>query len=497
MSGSPHSRKLLKNRHGLTEAVQHLRPRGSYDPLPPPGGYPLPACIRRKFSFAPQLPSISLISLLPDFASSSSNLGVQLDELGAKSITNETPTSLYIRYSLESLRNTVEEQLPATKPKPLLPRINTNIPAVLQHNDSRRPRDTVYAALLDDLGLKTSQSLRRKRGRESLYRLAASSPKSSQYSASPSLTPSTEDLGPCTSRTSLVLSEEDIFTSTIKTIQRARDAASLDPKFSELDARLLERLARDTPNLFGSFFIIDLQLPDNPVRITSHDMIPVDLGPGEAIFLDEANMDIPYHLKTVFYGDSFIRSLPFEGDLVDSRRHSAGPSLRFYGQIDLTEFLDKEFDDNVDIWLEIAYEEMAKVRREMPPYPVPPYVEAKGVPDLIKLLHRDYFIIGLSDTAKLEFGITMVSPSLAASIEIHDADFLDWTSLRERLVKPQRFVTQVYWQSFGHKDKLYCIPMFGPGLVCWLCFLVDKDLPAIWPSTGKATKRVGPYLFSA
>lgn len=297
---------------------------------------------------------------------------------------------------------------------------------------------------------------------------------------SPTLASLTEYSAPSTPRTLLNFSDEEDHSVTDMHIQDSSDPASLYPRFVKKKTWLVERLAQVTPNLLGSFFIVDLQLPDKPVRITSHDMLLAKLAPDEALYLDEANVDIPYKLKIMFNGEQTVRVLPFEGDLVDCQASSIHPSHRFYGQVDLTNFLKEELDDHVDIWLEIAYEEMEKAgierrkgKRVGHGMQETPYTEAEQVPDVIKSLHQDYFVIGVSDTQKPDFSITMVSPTLATSKEIWRPGFLDWSGLGDRLSTPQRFKTRVHWQTPGRKDKVYCVPMFGPELVCWLCFLVD------------------------
>ncbi|KAI4168157.1 MAG: hypothetical protein LQ343_006596 [Gyalolechia ehrenbergii] len=483
------SRKLLKNPNDLAEAVEHLRPRGSYDPLPPPGGYPLPAYIRRKFSFAPQLPNVSLISLLPDFASSSLDLGIDLDDSDSKRVSHETPTSIYVRYSLLSLREAASKQRLVPTPKPSLPKLDTTVPTIIESRKLRKPDNPVYVTLSDAPQPQPFRTLRRSHGLESLHRPTAPSSAGDPRSTSTTPTSLTEDSTPTTPRTLVEISDEEDYTNTDTLVPDGPDVASLCPRFDEVESRLLKRMARGVPNLFGSFFVVDFQLPGNPIRITSHDLLPVDLAPDEALFLDEANMDIPNKLKKSSNGKETVWTLPFEGELVDCRDTLTPPSHRFFGQIDLTDFLGPILDDDADIWLEIAYEEMEKAgieRRRKPVGHTSPkavHAEAERVPAVIRALHRDYLVIGVSDLQKPGFGITMVSPTLATSTEIHDPIFLDWASLEVHLSTPQRFITRVHWQTPGRKDKLYCVPMFGPRLACWLCFLVDNELPEIWPNT--------------
>lgn len=487
MSSIRTSRKLLKNPNDLAEAVQHLRPRGSYDPLPPPGGYPLPAYIRRKFSFAPELPNVSLISLLPDFASSSLDLGIDLDESESKRITHETPTSIYVRYSLLSLREAASKQQLAATPKPSLPKIDTEVPTTIAGRKRHKPDNPVYVMVPDGPESQPSRSLRRKQGLASFHGTTTPSSKSNRCSASPAPTFRSDHSTPITLETSIDFSDED-FTNANTLVPDGPDVASLHPKFDKMEIRLIKRMARQVPNLFGSFFVVDFQLPGKPIRTTTRDLLPVDLAQDEALFLDDdANMEIPYKIRQSFNGKETVWTLPIEGDLVDPRATSASPSHRFFGQIDLTDFLNSMLEDDADVWLEIAYEEMEKagIERRKPrgqPSTNPKALPAKAerVQDIIKALHRDYFVIGVSDTQKPGFGITMVSPTLAKSMEMHDPDFLDWAGLENHLSKPQRFITWSNWHTPGRKDKLYCVPMFGPRLACWLCFLTDNTLPEIW-----------------
>ncbi|KAL8670337.1 MAG: hypothetical protein Q9224_007679 [Gallowayella concinna] len=227
-------------------------------------------------------------------------------------------------------------------------------------------------------------------------------------------------------------------------------------------------------------------MPGYPIRVTSHDMLPVDLAPDEVLFLDQSDMGAPYKIKKASNGKKELQIVPIVANLVDIHGTSVRPSHLVVGQIDLTDFLQSMSDLDEDIWLIIAYEEMAKAgirrtyRRQDLPTKSIDATETEQAIELVRSLHRDYFIIGMSNTDKKEFGITMVSPTLYASKEIRGQDFLDFPRLSSRLNIPQRFVTRVKWQTPGLRDKLYCVPMSGPHLVCWLCFLVDSDLPDIW-----------------
>ncbi|KAI4272059.1 MAG: hypothetical protein LQ337_005571 [Flavoplaca oasis] len=479
MPGPHKNSKLLKNPNHLKEAVDHLRPRGSYDPLPPPGGFPLPHYIRRKFSFAPQLPNVSKISLMPDFASSSLDLGIEIDDSEARGISFDTPISLWVRYSLESLRERNANDRKQLSSRPTLLRLDTSLSS--SNKLSRYDRDTTveypsynhqYQQYPD---LRRSRSIRRSRGQESLRRTSTTSSTESEFSS----TGDTVGLN--------ALSSTTITPRTA--LSFADDKLHHFIHTDEVESRLVKRLAEVIPNLFGSFCIIDLQLPGYPIRVTSHDMLPADLASDEVLFLDSTDMGTPYQVKTVTNRSQKLQILPIVADLVDIHSSSTKASHLVVGQVDLTEYVSQQEEPDEDVWLTIAYEEMDKagVRQTYPRpgFGSPNVMVADGQAEqgiqILRSLHRDYFIIGMSDSETKEFGITMVSPTLQASKEIRGKDFLDFPSLSSRLNTPQRFVTRVKWQTVGQRDKVYCVPMSGPHLVCWLCFLVSNDLPDLWP----------------
>ncbi|KAI4124068.1 MAG: hypothetical protein LQ341_007114, partial [Variospora aurantia] len=442
------------------------------------------------------------ISLMPDFASSSLDLGIQLDHSEAKRISKDTPISLYVHYSQLSLPDSPTDQQPALIQKPSLSKIDTTSATptagmhLVQDNKNQQSQN------------QQSQRLRRIRGRVSLPRSTVANTQGDQYSTSSSPTYSIESTGSSSPRTSLISSDQDGGALTTE-LQDATDCSSQCTGYNDLEYRLLKRLVDEVPNLFGTFFIVDLQL-DNLVRVTSHDILPARLAPNEVLFYDEDLQEIPYKLLTRYNGMERIQTLPFEGDLVAFGEGAPSPKKktrhRFIGQIDLTNFLDHELGENGDIWTMIALEEMEKAgirRTGGRPYPRPhlplaaPHVEAEQVPELIRSLHRDYFLIGFSSLPKPQFRITFTSPSLSSSIATKEMmshpGFLDWAGLESQFMTPRRFVTRVQWQQQQttpggllrrrrRRDKLYCIPMFGPSdLVCWLCFLVHRELPGIWP----------------
>lgn len=248
--------------------------------------------------------------------------------------------------------------------------------------------------------------------------------------------------------------------------------------------QLVRCLAEESPNLFGTFCILDLQLEGNPVRCATDDMVPIDRASDEYFYLNEEAFGTPYQLQTMHYDGQKMQGFTVAGTLVDVKDTTARASYRWVGLVDLTKFM-RGLDE--DIWLTVAYEEMDKagIRRTSGksracPDIANPLASADNLGEVIQTLHRDYFIIGVTENRN--WSITMVSPTLSASKDVRRPGFLDIHSITDQLNVPLGFTTRVNWSMPGLHDRLYCIPMSAPKLVCWLCFLVDNELPDLWPS---------------
>ncbi|KAL9582279.1 MAG: hypothetical protein Q9212_003388 [Teloschistes hypoglaucus] len=473
MPSAQNNRQLLNDSSSLLKGIRHLRPRGSYDPLPPPGGYPLPAYIRRRFSFAPQLPNLSTLSLMPDFASSSTSLDEQADA----SVMQES-SSLHVHYvpARRPERVSLERKLATLKKTPEIPST---------YSDTSAHRRSVVADKVSNsssvevhnpsLSTHTTRGLRRVGGQNSLRAKIGRGTDidtASEISSVHSKTASSVSTTPWTSLDSLE-HRDDNGSDSIDTVDQ-------EPY------QLVRCLAEESPNLFGTFCILDLQLEGNPVRCATDDMIPIDRASDEYLFLDEEAFGTPYQLQTMLYGGQEKQGVPVAGTLIDVKDTTARASHRWVGLVDLTDFM-RGLD--LDIWLTVGYEEMDKagIRRtsgksKACPSIANPLASADNLGEVIQTLHRDYFIIGVTDMDERNWSITMVSPTLSASKDVRRPEFLDMHSMTDQLNVPLPFTTRVNWSMPGLHDKVYYIPMSGPELVCWLCFLVDNELPDLWPS---------------
>lgn len=376
-----------------------------------------------------------MLSLMPDFASSSISL-----ERQAASVMQES-SSLHVQYS------------PAKRPV-----VTDKVSICSRSGEVQDP----------SFGTQTNRSLRRVQGRTSLHAqiergidIDTASDISSSHSKTASSVPTT----PRTSLDSLEYGDNG------------------DASIDQETYQLMRCLAEESPNLFRTFCILDLQLEGKRLRCATEDMLPIDRASDEDLFLDEEAFGTPYHLQTMLYHGQEMQVVPVAGALVDIQDSTARASHRWVGLIDLT-YLMCGLDE--DIWLTIAYEEMDKagIQRtsgKSKAHPVPADSADQTI-QVIQSLHRDYFVIGVTGTKRPEWNITMISPKLSAFKDIRRPGFLDVHSMTSQLNVPLRFTTQVSWSTPGLHDQLYCIPMSGPKLVCWLCFLVDSELPDLWPS---------------
>ncbi|KAI4216685.1 MAG: hypothetical protein LQ351_001174 [Letrouitia transgressa] len=247
--------------------------------------------------------------------------------------------------------------------------------------------------------------------------------------------------------------------------------------------RLVEKLVHEVPNLFRCFSITGFQAPGGPSLVASRPILSgINPRHQESMLLVNDRVGVPWKVETVFDGERIGYVLPLEGSLLTVGDRAPGPGHQFFGQIDLTNFIKNQFDTGSDVWLEVAYEEMAKanIKRTVRKMIHDPDSEIKQSLNALESLHRDYFVIELPDSTSAEYKITLASPTLAASKEISENCFLDFKKAENQLCQGKEFITKVRWKVPGLRDKLYCIPMFGTELKCWLCFLVDDELPDLW-----------------
>ncbi|KAL8797886.1 MAG: hypothetical protein Q9195_000238 [Heterodermia aff. obscurata] len=454
---------------GMKDSLKKALPcREEYVPLPV-GGYGLPAIVRRKFSFPAQLPNISVLSLLPDFNSTQhDHLDDTLDSSDLPQVSSERHP-LRVKYSLIRPKETISDaESPISTPR-------------LRRKPGRISRTSLADSIpeLEDLGETDSTS-----HNESI----------SNATTAVSVTPPTEH------STSQTTSPKD---------QRERRAATepRNPQQTRFERFLKEgkiavsirdqiawKFKRCVPQMLRTFCVTDLQFPGNPIAVVSKDLLPRrDLSCDEAHYLGE---EYPKEASQICVDSRDGRKtyrVILQEDLYSCCGSYERPTHRFIGHIDLTKFVEsvRFGEDDMwiwkplspDRWLRLAHEYM---REDGFPIEDPPIrYEAKKVSKKVRLdsamevigsLYHDCFVLGLSKTSPGLYETTHVSQSVLRLAQQNSSP-PDLSDLAGDLARGECFYSDLFWAT---PKRLYCIPMFGPKLNSWLCFLVDSSLPSVW-----------------
>ncbi|MCJ1253585.1 hypothetical protein MMC24_001397 [Lignoscripta atroalba] len=417
------------------------------DPILPPGGLPLPAITKRKPSTTHELPAVYRLSVLPDFTSSKIHFRTpELDTslLPGRSQNVEKP--LLIRYSLVSQES--EPQSASKTPTRTLRKI--------------KGRQTLRAS--DD-------------GASSIFGSSVDSSADDSLCTGSGVS-STDSLQ------GLVKEQE----STNHSLERAK------PHVNHCKLPSFEELEKKTDYLLESFCILDWQLPGHPVSVTSADLLPKEsLAESETLFLENGNGRKVWEIQRSAgeAGDSY--HLLLRGALLE--RNTFTTSHQFVAQIEITQLLDgamksdipmsntEDSPDDEDIWMTIAREEMEKAGirpRGKRTQLAPPIEKPDARVEHIRSLYESYFVLGPSELNVPEYGITHVSPSLKSSYPQACQTFRDAFprhahAIHALLSEGRRFMWKIKEHSGGDAQWICCIPMFGPDLNCWLCFLIDES----------------------
>ena len=440
-----------------------------YVPLPV-GGYGLPAIVRRKFSFPAQLPNVSMLSLLPDFNSTQHD---HLDgslELRRPPQPNSEQHPLRVKYSL----------------------IRPEEPISEVESRASTPR------------------LRRKPGRISRASLALSVPEIEDNGETDDSTGQNESLSDATTAVSVTPPPKHSTAQITRPKDQPVRLAPIEPRspkqsraeryLSEgnIAVSIQDQTARKfkhcVPQMLRTFCVTDLQFAGNPIAVVSKDLLPRhDLGCDEAHYLSgEYSKEASQICVETRDGRKTYR-VTLQEDLYSCCGSRQRPTHRYIGHIDLTKFVESvRFGENdiwrweplsPDRWLRLAHEYMREEGFSIEDPPI--RYEAKKVSKKVRLdtamevidsLYRDCFVLGLTGTSPNTYETTHLSQSVLRLALRNDSP-PDLADLAPMLKKGECFYSDMFW---GAPKRLYCIPMFGPKLNSWLCFMVDRSLPAIW-----------------
>ena len=271
------------------------------------------------------------------------------------------------------------------------------------------------------------------------------------------------------------------------------------------------KLREHVSNLFGSFYIINLQLPTDPVSVLSRDvLLEKSLARNEVTFLPNQNTDRTWILSQKLTDNGFSCLLTVHGDLFDRncgdnkathRSYGNGEAThRFVGQLDLTSLM-ADIKTSVtqitaepiqDLWLRLAFQHLAHEGR-CSSYPRKTFnvdtISAEDVDDAIidtiRLLHEQYFMVGPSRYDRKKYVINHLAPSLKAFSALEHQNpssgaLIDLDGLGPLFERGEKFFARIPWKPSGLSQWLYCLPTCDQKFRLWLCFMIDGRFPDIW-----------------
>ena len=274
----------------------------------------------------------------------------------------------------------------------------------------------------------------------------------------------------------------------------AKSVASDDKAHPSVEDQIARKLKRCLPNIFKNFYITDLGFPRNPISSMSRGLIPdYGLCKNEAHYLESDYLNIPWQIQIQDVDKRKAYRVVLQGDLFSCAANDERLTHRFVTHLDLTSFIDSVRYEKNDIWkyeplspdpwLDIALGEMRKDGHQVADPAI--HYDAKRVSmkdrldismSIIKSVHQDFFLLGLSDKPPWTYEISHISRSMPG-IGSEDKALPDLSKLAAKIAQGESFSSELVW---GSLKRVYCVPLFGPKLNSWLCFLVDASLPIFW-----------------
>ncbi|KAL8824951.1 MAG: hypothetical protein Q9191_004708 [Dirinaria sp. TL-2023a] len=270
-----------------------------------------------------------------------------------------------------------------------------------------------------------------------------------------------------------------------------------DPEDIEwsVPAQILLKLKKHVPQLLQSFCIVDMQQYTKPVVALTEDLLPKEDASMQGMpeFTNGEYFGEVWTIQSKKVGGRRVHHLVVSGGLIDPTGDPHAVIQCFFAILELTALVDavrySQCDvwslegPKTDIWYAVYLEDMDAAGS-----PVgyrPPKQEVRKVSrkdqldiaeDLIRRIHKDYFVLQPSSVADESYQITGFSPSLL-DMDIAAIPPPDFSRLSHLLKEGRKFHCEIVW---GSVRRLHCLPMSGRESNCWLCFFLDRDLPAVW-----------------
>ena len=269
------------------------------------------------------------------------------------------------------------------------------------------------------------------------------------------------------------------------------------PPESSSSLRDFDIFQRRTKKFMQSLCIVDLQLPDRPISVTSRDLVPREpLSSGECLYLDDYLEGEDWTIHNSTSGDTrqahylllkYTMSNCMD-DGVTCRQTAKNSGYCMYAQVDITEVAEDTILDlwAEDVWLKIAADEMGRQESSfwghISLFHQPPLArdELWDVVGRIRSFYQLYFMLSPQTTTYTSYKITYVSASLLqfgndyvykVTNVIHEKQQIGLL-----LQRGERFFFDARRYLDEPRQVICCVPMFGPALSCWLCFLISGTL---------------------
>ena len=267
--------------------------------------------------------------------------------------------------------------------------------------------------------------------------------------------------------------------------------------------RDFDHLQRRTNQFIQSLCIVNTRLRDRPIIVTSKDLIPKKpLSIGEGLYLDDyldeqdwiiqdstdEDSHQLYHLLLKYPLNDHVSKGPAE----DTHQEiSSDSGYCMYAQVDITEMVEGIFFDlwAEDVWLKIAADELKKLTVRQSVFwqhisllhqPLLAKEELWEIVSSIRSFYELHFVLSLQATFSTTYKTTYVSSGLLQFGK--DLILRIMTIIHEKqqisylLQRGERFFFDTRQDLTEPRQLICCVPMFGPVLTCWLCFLISGSI---------------------